>query len=254
MSRYGMISALFLSFYSKSLYQDVGKNWGGKAFLYLLFVLALSWIWPTYHSQQLANQYFSKNADAFIAQVPVIEVKEGKVNTPENKPYLITDPDTKANLVIIDTSGQYTTLENVDAGILITKNQIISKPKPDQIRIDMIPETANVVIQPEKIGGMLASYLGYLWVPLFFVVVLLSFFGRIIQALLYAILGKIFSGITGSRVSYGTIVQIVFVAITPALIISSVLDVLSIQFAYQHLFNFVLTTIYIFYGIVANRA
>lgn len=253
MSRYGMISALFMSFYSKSLYRDVGKNWGGKAFLYLLFVLALSWIWPTFQSQKIVNQYFSNNADTFFAQVPLIEVKNGKVITPENKPYIISDPDTKANLVIIDTSGQYTTLDNVDAGVLITQNQIISKPKPEQIRIDMIPETANVLIEPEKIQGMLRSYLGYMWIPLFLVVVLLSFLGRIVLALLYAVLGKVFSGITGSRVSYGTIVQIVLVAITPALVISSVLDAMKIQFAYQLLFNFLLTTGYMFYGILANR-
>ncbi|MGH9874005.1 MAG: hypothetical protein ACRD9S_16260 [Pyrinomonadaceae bacterium] len=37
---------MILSFYSKSLYRDVGKNWRGTGLLYLLFLLVLVWI-PT---------------------------------------------------------------------------------------------------------------------------------------------------------------------------------------------------------------
>lgn len=253
MSQYGMISAIFMSFYSKRLYKDVGKNWGGKVFLYLFFVLALSWIWPTYNAQRFINSYYTQSGEAIVNQIPVVEIKEGKVNTPEDKPYIVTDPANKATLLIIDTSGQYTSLENVDAGVLITKNQIISKPKPDQIRIDIIPETTNITIEPDKVNRALNSYIYISWLPLFILAVLFSFFGRIIQALFYAILGKIFSGITRAGVSYGTIVQISLVAITPALIISSILDFMQITFAFQYLCYFVLTALYIFYGVLANK-
>ena len=44
MKRYSIFHPLVLSFFSKSLYRDVGKNWRGTGLLYLLLIIALLWI------------------------------------------------------------------------------------------------------------------------------------------------------------------------------------------------------------------
>ncbi len=46
MKRFGLFHPIWMSFYSRALYRDVAQNWKGTGFLYLLFLLALSWIHP----------------------------------------------------------------------------------------------------------------------------------------------------------------------------------------------------------------
>lgn len=44
MKNYSVFHPLYLSFFSKSLYQDVAKNWKGTGLAYLLLLLALAWV------------------------------------------------------------------------------------------------------------------------------------------------------------------------------------------------------------------
>ena len=51
MKQYNILQAIVMSFYSKNLYRDVAKNWGGKAFLYLFLFLKID-----LHSMDLMMQ------------------------------------------------------------------------------------------------------------------------------------------------------------------------------------------------------
>ncbi len=44
MRRYGIIHAPVLAFYSRAFYRDVGTQWGGLSFLYLMLLLAACWL------------------------------------------------------------------------------------------------------------------------------------------------------------------------------------------------------------------
>src|SRR2546426_3324312 len=55
MRRYGILHPLLLSFFSRSLYRDVGRTWKGIGFLYLLLLLALSWVLVTIHLHRMVS-------------------------------------------------------------------------------------------------------------------------------------------------------------------------------------------------------
>jgi hypothetical protein len=252
MSRYNMLQAIVMSFYSRKLYRDVAMNWGGKAFLYLLLLLALSWIGMTYLFQHGINQFYAQYSGAIVSQMPILTIKDGKMSTPENRPYLITDPDHE-RIAVIDATGQYTTLEQAKTDILVTQTQVISQSKPNETRTNQLPPNFNAVIDPNVINAYIKKFVGFTWIFIFILFVVSAYIYRIIQALLYGIIGKIFSSICRVPLSYGQILQIVLVAITPAIIIATIVDLLNVEFPYEMWVYFLISMFYLFYGIIANK-
>jgi hypothetical protein len=254
MSRYSIPQAFFMSFYSQDLYRDVARFWSGKAFFYLFLLLALCWIAPTLQIQRSIEKFYADTAEAAILLLPVMEMKKGVLHTPENRPYFIKDPGTNNVMAIIDTSGQYTTLDGTDAMVLITANKFISHQSGRDTRIhEFTPALDDITVTPDKINQFLKRCVSYTWLIVFTVALIGSFLYRLLQALLYSLLGKIFSSVTSAGVNYGMILSITLVALTPTLVLSTVLDVFHIVFPFQLLSYFVLSMLYIVYGIRANR-
>ncbi len=253
MQQYNMLQAFFMSFYSRKLYRDVAVNWGGKTFWYLFLLLLLSWIFAVYQAQSFLNISFKQMPENIISQIPIMTIKDGKLITPQNHPYIITDPKSHANWAIIDTSGQYQTLDQAKTPILITQTEIYTQTNPNEIKENKIPNHLNITLVPEKIKSYLQYYSHFVWIPIFIFALLGSYFYRIIQVLLYSIIGKIFSAIGNFPLTYSQIVQITMIAITPVIVIATILDGLGVIIKYQFLLYFVLAMLYMFYGIVANK-
>lgn len=253
MSQYGLLPAIVMSFYSKKLYRDVAFNWGGKAFLYLLLVLFLSWICFAFQVQIALNNAYATYSEKISSQVPILTIKDGVLSTPEAKPYIIKLPDSDKNLAVIDTTGQYANLSQAQSEILVTKTDIITQSKANEIRTDKLPQTLNMVIEPESTRVWIGKYLYFFWIPLFLMVWIASYVYRIIQALIYGIIGKIFSVMVDAPLSYPHIVQIAMVAVTPAIVISTVLDFMAITVPYEFLLYFLLTMFYLLLGVYANK-
>lgn len=264
MRQYNFLQAFFMSFYSPDLYKDVARNWGGRTFLYLFMVLFLAWIVPTIQLQVSLNTMYKnkenktqKMADELFDQIPMITLKDGKVITPENRPYVIVDPDSKEKIAIIDTSGQYTSLEQAKTTFLVTQDSIISQKNANEISIYKIPNTVNMDINPSAVKTFiqekLASLLHYVWIPLFFLFLVFSYVYRIIQSLFYAVIGLLFGSMNGVSLTYGQIVQITMVALTPVIVASTVFDVFNIVFPFRGLFYFLLAMAYLWLGINGNK-
>jgi hypothetical protein len=252
MSQYNIFQAIYLSFFSKKLYRDVASTWGGKAFLYAFFVLALSWIGSVILMQQHISNGYVRYSSTLVKQLPVITVTSGKVSTPENRPYLITEPDSKETLVIIDTSGKYQNLAQADAAYLITQDSIIAKDG-DTTKITKLPVSLTHTFEPTVMNERIKSWVNYAWILMLPGLTLLSFILMVMKALIYGLIGRIFSAITDSGVSFFQCMGLYCVAATPALAVWTVLFTYDIIFAHRSLLIFVLVLIYLFYGILANK-
>ena len=252
MKQYNVFQAIILSFYSKDLYRDVARHWNGKSFLYLLMIVALSWIAAIYQFQVSLNESYRLNSDKIVKQIPVITINKGIIKTPENRPYLIYDSDNKL-FAIIDTTGQYRSLNQAKASVLITKTEIISQTKPNKTRIDRLPSIMNMVISAEAINNVILKLIGYTWIMAYLFMLLFSFLYRIIQAFLYSIIGMFFSSFCTVPLFYSQIVQLSMVAVTPAIVVATLFDYFGIVFLYQYLFYFFVAMFYLFYAILANK-
>lgn len=254
MSRYSMFQALFMSFYSKKLYRDVATFWGGKTLAYLLFLLALSWIYFTYQIQHGINHFVGKNVEQLITQMPVLTITQGKISTPENRPYEIINPENKQRIAVIDTSGQYKTTEDAKSIVLVTQNEVMVQSKPEEKKTYQLPTNLNTTVEPSGVSKFVQTFLSFSWIGIFIMLVIGSFIYRLIQCLLYSIIGKIFAVISDTPVTYGQCMQIEMVAITPTIVVATILDALGVTFKFMPLCFFLLAILYLFFGIIANKS
>lgn len=252
MSQYNVLQAIVMSFYSKRLYRDVAKNWGGKSFLYLLLLMALSCALLTFQVHQFLRTQYDVYASHFVAEIPVLTISNGKIQTPENHPYFIDAPDSKEILMVIDTSGKYTHIDQVKAHVLVTQNEIISRSDPNQFRVDTLPTNFSSVLNPVTLNAHIKEFLlSYAWFIVFVSVWFGSFIYRILQGLFYGLIGKLFSSMCQVNLSYSQIVQISFVAITPAVVLAAILNFLGVHVTYW--LYFIVGIFYVGYGVMANK-
>jgi hypothetical protein len=254
MQQYNMLQAIVMSFYSKNLYRDVAKNWGGKAFLYLLLLVMLMAIPFAFVVQQGISRFYAEYSDRIVQQVPVITIQKGVASTPEDKPYIITKADGKEPIAIIDTSGKYTNLDEAKVDLLMTKTEIISRNKPNEIRTYQFPTTLDATINPQTINRSVHQFIGFMWVFIFIGMVIFGYIYRIIQSIIYAVIGKIGASIGSAPVTYGQILQITMVALTPAMILGLVMMFFPVPVLSNGFVYFIVAMFYMFYGIFANKS
>lgn len=130
---YGYWQALYLSFFSKALYVDVGKRWKGLATLYLLFLVALMTIPFAVKTAIDLDYSFQHQLIKPLSQLPQVYVQNGEVTTDVPQPFVIKDEQGHI-VLMIDTSRPMNELlkENPFLSTLITKNEVFFKlPTPE---------------------------------------------------------------------------------------------------------------------------
>lgn len=254
MKRYRLFEAFYMAFYSKDLYRDVARNWGGYTILYLLLMVALSWLAFCHRYQLVANVLFDNLTQKLMTQMPAeITVKNGIVQTPAKKPYIVKDNKPTEALIVIDTTEAHKSLpEAKNAIILITKDTVTLR-NTDNERIYSIPKSLNRSYDLVKVNNFLKSLTPYLLVPFFFALIIFSFAIRLIQAIFYSVLGKVIALFVGIRLSYGAIYQIMIVAFTPVITINAIIDFLFINVLHPYVLYFVVAMFYMIFGIYANK-
>lgn len=123
---YGYFQALYLSFYSRRLYVDVGKRWKGFGILYTLLLLAILTLpmgikWSMIYQEMFVTQLLEP-----INLIPKLTIQNGNLIFDKPMPFFIKN--SKGEIVtIIDASGEINTIDNKkypQLFTLITKNNI----------------------------------------------------------------------------------------------------------------------------------
>lgn len=249
MKEYSTINAIYLSFYSKDLYRDVGRHWRKTAFLYLFLLLAVSWIPIMFKMQSRVAGFIDNEAPKLIQQVPEVRIENGTVTTDVETPYVIKNPDTWAPIIIIDTTGKTNSIEGTDALVLITKNRVIMKRNDFETRSIDLSQFDDIVINRSVVRDWADSFRRWFIVFLYPFVLLGSYAYRLIQALLYALIGKLFARNLSLFAGYQTILSLALVAITPIIILNTVYNYLDIIIPFWWLICFIIAMAYLFFAI-----
>lgn len=253
MSQYNIFEAIYLSFFSKKLYRDVASTWGGKAYLYALMIVSLSWIFSVYVMQEKISFWYARSSNALVDQLPIVSVKAGKISTPENRPYVVVVPETKETLMVIDTSGKYKSLADADTDYLITESSVITKDG-DVTKVAQIPVSLNTTIIPVVINEHIKSWINFVWIFLLPALALISFFWMVIKSLIYGVIGRLFSAITRSGLTLFQCMSLYCVAVTPSLFAWTLFYDFNILFPHRGLTLFVITIAYLFFAILMNKS
>ncbi|MEP6820419.1 MAG: DUF1189 domain-containing protein [bacterium] len=252
MRRYSIFHPLVLSFFSKSLYRDVGKNWRGTGLLYLLLALALVWI-PTIISGQIGlSRWVDNDSKEITKQIPAITISKGQVSTDVTTPYFIKDPKTGADIAIIDTSGQYETLDNTDAKLLLTKSKLIMEKSAMETQAYDLAGVQSFHVDRSRVESWLLT--GKRWfVPVFYpLAVIFSFIFRAVQILIYALIGLLFARMLNANLDYKTLMRLAAISITPVLVLDLFLEFVPLHIPMWSLIGIIIALGYLFFAVKEN--
>ncbi len=252
MKRFSILHIPLLSFFSKELYRDVGLNWKGVGFAYLLLLLAICSVPRMFKLQRGLLSFIDKDVPPLIEQVPRITITNGELSIEESQPYYIKDPDSNDVLVIIDTTGEIQSLDDTNALALVTKTKVVYRKSEVETQMFDLAQVKDFVLDKDRMMGWLNIVKKFLLPVLYPFVVLWSFLFRTIQVLIYGAIGLLFASWCRAKLSYDALLRLAVVAVTPCIIVRTIFEVASVRFPMAGLWFFLIAMAYLFFGVKAN--
>lgn len=252
MKQYSYIHSLYYSFYSKSFYQHVARNWKGIRLSYLLFILCLFWIPETSRMHSEVSDFLSAEAPKYVKQVPLITISQGRVSIKEQSPYLINMPGENIPFAIIDTSGQTTSLDKSSALALLTKTQLIIKNDSSASRTFDLAGIDHLIIDQKTLYEWLEAFDNLFPLILFPFILFFSFLYHVIQVLIIAGIGTLFVKRFQSELDFKALMRLAVVSFTPAIILQTIHAILDIPFPYSAPISVLITLGYLYYAVGSN--
>jgi hypothetical protein len=252
MKKFSIIHIPVLSFFSKDLYRDVGLNWKGLCFGYLLLILAVCWIPAAVRLHTGFAGFVQNDAPTVVEQVPEITITDGQVSIDKPEPYYIKIPDTNENLAVIDTTGTITSPHDANAFCLLTKTGIIMKQSDFETRTYDLSQIESFTVSGEGIMKLLHIVKKVLVIILYPIALISSYIYRIIQALIFAAIGLLFASMCRVSLSYGALLRLSVAAMTPSMIIKTVFGLVGVYLpCIILLLYFLITLAYLYFGVKA---
>lgn len=251
MRKYKIYHPFILSFYKKELYADVASAWKGTAFLYLFLLIALIWVPEIIQMHFKHSNIIKKEALGFVDQVPAFKITNGIVTIDKPTPYVIKEHGGK-EIMRIDPSAP-TEIEGPAPKILITKNKILFKKSEQETRIYDLSTIKNFQLDRALLYKFLNMFVKWFAVVLYPFAVLSSFIYRIIQAVIYALIGILIAKHLKVELGYQALVRLAVISITPVLIIDTIYSVAGLKIPSWWLICFIIAMCYMYFGIKASR-
>lgn len=252
MSKYTIFHIPLLSFYSTDLYRDMAFNKKGIGFGYLFLLLAVCWLILVIAADSYISESLDKYAPALINQVPVITITDGQASIEESQPYYIDDPESGAPIAVIDTTGTINSLDDTEAVVLLTRTHAIFEKNQFETRSFDLREVGDFVIDRNLLEGLVDATKTYTPFVIYPIALAGSYFYRIIQMLIYAAIGLIFVSICKAKLDYDQLLRLSVVAVTPCILINTLLMVIGAKLPMAGFMFFALAMIYLYLGVKAT--
>ncbi len=225
MRRFSLLHPLWMAFYEGAIYEDAARHWRNRTFLYLLLLLALTWIPFTIQMQNEVDDWVSREAPFYIDQVPDLSLSGGELTSSSSAPTLLRDREGTV-LAVIDPTGQYTSLDDTEAPVLVTRTQIFIRGEGDLVDVTNLPEGPPETLTREDLYVIADWTRSLVNTLLFPVLLVLSYAYRTVQTLLYAYVASFFTASAGASAGgvlpYRTLLNLAIIAITPAVVLDTV--------------------------------
>ncbi len=273
-----LLRAIPSSFYSQALYREVGRQWKGFGFLYILLVLTLFLIPITMQRISKLNDflYGEENrsnpetlheiVQGIAAQIPAMQIKNGILSV-ENatQPYTITHPRTQQPIAIIDTTGAVASLADQAAPILLTeKAMILRSTHAGEDVIGLAELVANFGLQPAH-SVLITQKTLERWqeaASIIFIVgpyvlglgdLLASFMAFALRALLFAGFGLLICALFRKEMTFSTLLRLAAIASTPVIACEMLSFFFGVSlFANKNLVYFLMHGAYLYHAVEAN--
>jgi hypothetical protein len=251
MKRYSIIHVPVLSFFSKDLYRDVALQWKCTGLGYLFLLLVIAWIPVMVGLHVRMSEFVAKDAAKLIAQAPNLTIRDGKASITEPEPYFIKEPGTGEVIAIIDTTGKTTSLEGTTAVVLVTQTEAIVRKNKIETQNFSFHDIKEFHVGPAQVKEWLSTLSRFAAPVLYPLALGGSYVFRIGQALIYAVIGLLFAALCHVRLGYVALLRLAVVAVTPCIIIETILHTAGVSFPFAGLWYFLITMGFLLYGVSA---
>jgi hypothetical protein len=250
--KFGLLAALFLSFVSPELYRDVARRWRGIGFLYLVLLAIIVWVPTAFWAQHGYRKFVANEAPTLLKGFPTVSITDGIV-TADPDPYLWRDPKSKQVIAYIDTSGAFDDPAGKNAGIKLSKSKLEYRQNAYETRSTDLSQIKSFYIDKQKAAQFLDSIGGWVGICVGLVGIF-AVIWHLILILLYGVIGLLFCSMFNANLSYGALLRISAVALTPAVILGLVLGFARVQFPGEWLVYLALELFFLGVGVKANAA
>ncbi len=251
MKRFPMLKALYLSFFSRDLYREVGARWKGTGFLYLLLLLAVTWLPVIYKMHGDLSEEIRQEVPKYLEQMPKITIADGHVSIDRPVPHTILEPDGRTPFMVIDTSGRISSLEQTKATVLLTGDQIMFRRPEGAEKIYDLAGT-DAFIDRERADRWVQAVRRYVPVVAYPVALTASFVDRVLEMMFAIAIGMIFTGWLKAPLDAAAVSRLAAVALTPAIVIYTLLLLAGVHVPGSPFVFFTVAAVYLYFAVRAN--
>lgn len=213
----------YVLWFLPALWRDAGRNWRGFGFWYLVILFTLSWAAVFARWSGPLKNFVQTEVPKFAKEVPTVDIKDGVVTTDvPYEPYVIEDPESGNAIIVIDTTGETTEPPEPEPSMLLTKDKLI-------VRNNRKLETHDLsdIKQFHFSGQDVQSWADWgltMWWPAGFpIAVVLTTIWRLLEVLIYAAIGMAVASSVRPPLTFGACMRLAALAITPIVLIDTVL-------------------------------
>lgn len=220
---YSYLQAILMSFYSVNIYVDVRHRWKGYGTLYLLSTVSILIIPLAAFFGVDKYNYYNDVLIPSVKQLPSMEVIKGELQFNKKSPYYINNPKTNKPIIIIDTSGKITQLNDKNfpsASLLITKYAILSRFEDTPATMEKFGKNLNGKISHATIIPMFER-LKFIFFSTLYPTLTMFFYGVLVSTIaILAFIMKVFSRVIMKYdINFKQAMRIACVSSTPMVVL-----------------------------------
>jgi hypothetical protein len=250
--KYSRVSALVLSFFSADLYRDVARRWRGFGFWYLVLMLAVSWLPFAIQAQVGFAKFVRQDATRLLAGFPGITITNGVVSIDRPEPYFWREPDTGKVILYVDTSGAFDLPAGAQAKAKLSRSKVVVQQSEYETRTYDLSGVKSFSVDANRVQGWLEAATYWVGIGIFTFGLLGTLVWHLIQILIYGLIGLALASMFGARLDYPALLRLSAVAITPAILLDTVLDLAGAHFPFSALVFLVIEIAYLAFAVKAN--
>ncbi len=254
MRQFNYLEALYGSFFSADLYRDVARRWQGTGLLYLLMLLALAWVPEMLHVHAAITRFVEQELPPLLAQLPALRIEKGRVSTDVETPYFIRDPKKDEVVAVIDLTGKFASLQDTDARVLLTETTLYYRNRPHETRVYDLSQIESFSLDRATVEDWVGVGKTWLAVLLYPFALLSSFIYRVVQALLYAVIGLVLAKGMKVALDYQALLRLACVAVTPVIVLDTLRSVADVPVSFWWPLAFVIAMGYLVFAVRANAS
>lgn len=211
----------YLLWFMPALWRDAGRRWRGFGFLYILLLLALTWAAEFAKLYPQLNEFVRDEVPVIVEKLPTIDIKDGVVSTDVEEPYVVSDPETGQVIFVIDTTGATTEPPPDPPSILLRRSKLIVRDE-NKVQTFDLSQVQSFHLDKQRVQGWAESAREKFWPVGYPVAVGVSLAGRLLQMLIYSLIGLAVASSVRPPLTFGAVMRLSALAITPVILLDTV--------------------------------